>query len=603
MKVAIIGKGYFGKILYQNLKEIVDITHFIDSKFDFKKIRGIDWAIVATPTHSHYEIAKYFLDNKINVFCEKPLCNSTIDAEELYRIAHKHNLKLVVDNPFLDRNKFKALQDFYSHRRSEITKIQFTWSKKEKPKDTLLNDFLYHDIYILESLEANFKIENLKVIENLENERLRIKFNSADKVVDFYYDRGKAKAKQITVYMKSGESFCFDFNKPDNNALEAIFSKIFRESTFDFKANRSLNLNVKRRLERLKKQINRKIAVVGGGLFGCTIAWILARDGFDVTLFEKEIDLFKGASYVNQYRIHRGYHYPRGPQTSFYANLCEITFRKYYSEAYTPTKHYYLIAKHESKINAQEYEQYLNQQGLFYEKVRLDFVNYEVIEQSYLVDEPIVDPDKLKLICRNYLARYKVKVELNTKFRPAEKSKFDQIINATFCDINELKKQKGKYQYMLYESCVMKLPKLFEAKSLIILDGDFLCFSPFKKEFHCFVDVANSVLINQKSYQKPLSPDDQLNSYVNAGGYKTDLTNFEHYVKKASIYFKQFKEAKYINSYFTYKIFKILDQKNSDSVRISEIEKEKNMYSILSSKLVSCIDIGTKLSNLIRKLP
>lgn len=44
MKVAIIGKGYFGKILYQNLKGIVDIT---DSKFS-KQLQPVD---IAYPNH------------------------------------------------------------------------------------------------------------------------------------------------------------------------------------------------------------------------------------------------------------------------------------------------------------------------------------------------------------------------------------------------------------------------------------------------------------------------------------------------------------------------------------------------------------------------
>ncbi|MFN5397837.1 MAG: FAD-dependent oxidoreductase, partial [Pseudanabaena sp.] len=30
----------------------------------------------------------------------------------------------------------------------------------------------------------------------------------------------------------------------------------------------------------------RKIAIVGGGIFGAAIAYVLTRDGFDVTLFE-----------------------------------------------------------------------------------------------------------------------------------------------------------------------------------------------------------------------------------------------------------------------------------------------------------------------------
>lgn len=54
-----------------------------------------------------------------------------------------------------------------------------------------------------------------------------------------------------------------------------------------------------------------KVAVVGGGWYGCHIALTLRERGFDVTLFEKEQRLFQGASGNNQFRLHAGFHYPR----------------------------------------------------------------------------------------------------------------------------------------------------------------------------------------------------------------------------------------------------------------------------------------------------
>ena len=58
-----------------------------------------------------------------------------------------------------------------------------------------------------------------------------------------------------------------------------------------------------------------KIAVIGGGIFGVTIASKLAKSN-SVDLYEQENDILKSASGINQYRLHRGYHYPRSSSTA-----------------------------------------------------------------------------------------------------------------------------------------------------------------------------------------------------------------------------------------------------------------------------------------------
>ena len=55
--------------------------------------------------------------------------------------------------------------------------------------------------------------------------------------------------------------------------------------------------------------------IVGGGLFGLTTAIVLAEKGINVTVLEKNYDVLKEASLVNQNRIHYGYHYPRSIET------------------------------------------------------------------------------------------------------------------------------------------------------------------------------------------------------------------------------------------------------------------------------------------------
>ena len=47
----------------------------------------IDWVVIVTPNRFHYPAAKAFLEQGINVMCEKPLCFSVKEGNDLKRIA------------------------------------------------------------------------------------------------------------------------------------------------------------------------------------------------------------------------------------------------------------------------------------------------------------------------------------------------------------------------------------------------------------------------------------------------------------------------------------------------------------------------------------
>jgi len=66
-----------------------------------------------------------------------------------------------------------------------------------------------------------------------------------------------------------------------------------------------------------------KIAIIGGGIFGVTTAIRLSRN-HDVDLFEQNSDILQSASGINQYRLHRGYHYPRSTDTAISAKNSEL---------------------------------------------------------------------------------------------------------------------------------------------------------------------------------------------------------------------------------------------------------------------------------------
>ncbi len=60
-------------------------------------------------------------------------------------------------------------------------------------------------------------------------------------------------------------------------------------------------------------RINRRVAVLGGGLLGCCTALVLARRGARVTLFDRAEQLFSRTSVHNEGKIHFGTSTPAIP--------------------------------------------------------------------------------------------------------------------------------------------------------------------------------------------------------------------------------------------------------------------------------------------------
>jgi len=81
-----------------------------------------------------------------------------------------------------------------------------------------------------------------------------------------------------------------------------------------------------------------KIAIIGAGFFGATAALKLSKY-HDVDLFEKKKDILNGASKINQFRFHLGFHYPRSKKTlneikssyKLFINFCNFSTKYNFS--------------------------------------------------------------------------------------------------------------------------------------------------------------------------------------------------------------------------------------------------------------------------------
>ncbi|HMK33227.1 MAG TPA: Gfo/Idh/MocA family oxidoreductase [Nitrosopumilaceae archaeon] len=145
MKVVQIGTGGWGKnharILSQLgvLSAICDadsaraketgtkysINHYssLDTLLDSEKFDG---AFVCTPTSTHFKIAKTLLEQKKNVFVEKPMTYLSHEGEELLRLAEKN--KVILTCGYIERfNPAVALVKEYvkSKKYGELIMLEF----------------------------------------------------------------------------------------------------------------------------------------------------------------------------------------------------------------------------------------------------------------------------------------------------------------------------------------------------------------------------------------------------------------------------------------------------------------------------------------------
>jgi predicted dehydrogenase len=134
LNVGLIGLGYWGSNLLRTLTKqplsgtvtVCDIhPHRIEAvKSHYFSLQTslcasevfsnpeIDAVVIATPTSTHYQLAKQALQNKKHVLVEKPLCTSSQETEELIALAKVNGVVLMVDHIFLYNPVVRQLKKY-----------------------------------------------------------------------------------------------------------------------------------------------------------------------------------------------------------------------------------------------------------------------------------------------------------------------------------------------------------------------------------------------------------------------------------------------------------------------------------------------------------
>ena len=560
VKVHIIGSGKWGNVLKKNIENLVEFVEPNDA----------DWIIISTPNDLHYEQTKYWLTQGKNVFCEKPLTISYDNAVELFEIADTFQTKLFVDDVFCWRDDY-VIYDDVNH---------FVWTKPNQKDYNYLDRLAYHHFYMWVQ-DSDFEVESIE--GHLDDFKIQLEDG---RVAEFKYGYSSEPLHFVN------ETDLINFG---GNPLEIMFEFLFDDKV-DYSYNRKVSLNAIRLSQKVRDTISPKALVIGGGVFGLTSAIELSNNGYLVDVKEKSNTIMGGASSINQYRLHKGYHYPRSKETAQECLDGLYSFKRKYEDCVVngDITHMYSIASEDSLISGDEYKEFLDDMKLSYEE-REPMPNCDL---TIVADEELFCPKKLTESLEKKIQSSYINVELNTEVIDLEywKKEYDVVVIATYSDINQLLDDKKWYQFELCEKPVVKLPKIFENTSIVIMDGPFMCLDPYQDEYHVLGNVKEAIHVWNEG-TAPFWPH-EYTKYLNKGlikNPKPELTKIDKFIESGVKYFgDEFRDLEHIGSMYTFRA--VLANRDHDDARPTLVNHEgDNVYTLFSGKIDTCVNAGREL--------
>ena len=259
--ISIIGYGYWGKKLARNFQNssyfeilsIVDKKKFnlTNAKKNFSSVECysnykkavkndlVDLIVISTPTSTHYDIAKYALENSKNVLVEKPLSLSIKQVNKLNKIAKSKKRMIFVDYPFLFSGTINFIKKIISQNKyGKILEIESFREQAPIRNDTnVIWDLSTHDISILTYLlnQQPISIQTIKK-ENIkrglcDNVYINLKYRQNLNVVIKNSWISPTKIRLIKIKFRKAILYC-----DENESLYKIkiYKKKNKNDTFDY---------------------------------------------------------------------------------------------------------------------------------------------------------------------------------------------------------------------------------------------------------------------------------------------------------------------------------------------------------------------------------
>lgn len=251
-----------------------------------------------------------------------------------------------------------------------------------------------------------------------------------------------------------------------------------------------------------EKNVKYDKIIIGAGLYGLYSALFCGKKGQNILVLECDATPFRRATYINQARVHQGYHYPRSISTAMKSAGYFERFNKDYAFCINGEfEKIYATSSKYSWTNGEQFKKFCEAANIpcaelhaerFFKKGMCDgaFLTREYTYDAMILKDYILE----KLCCLNNVEiQYGVKISRIEKLQDEyeiyleDNSKYQTgyLLNATYAGTNQILNMVGYEKFGIkYELCEIILCDVNEhlqQYGFTVMDGPFFSIMPFGK--------------------------------------------------------------------------------------------------------------------------
>lgn len=245
--------------------------------------------------------------------------------------------------------------------------------------------------------------------------------------------------------------------------------------------------------------------IIGAGLYGLYAAEYSGKKGENILVLEYDTAPFLRATYINQARVHMGYHYPRSLTTAIKSAGYFKRFVDDFSFCiYDKFEQIYATSDKFSWTNAKQFMDFCRAANIRCDEVAVTrYFKEGMCDGAFLTEEYTYDAkilgayyqetlNKRKNVNFIYEARIKEIIKDTSSFivilEDGRELEASFILNATYASVNQIldkvkniQTDKFKIKYELCEIILCEPSEKLKSTGITVMDGPFFSIMPFGK--------------------------------------------------------------------------------------------------------------------------
>lgn len=367
--------------------------------------------------------------------------------------------------------------------------------------------------------------------------------------------------------------------------------------------------------------------IIGAGLYGLYSALVCAKQNDQVLVVEMDEEPFSRATYINQARVHMGYHYPRSLETAIKSKGYFERFVEDYKNCILFNfDQVYATSLNFSWTNATQFEKFCKDADIMCEPLQVSkYFKEKMADGAFLTKEYTYDA---KILLEDLLKEIKeysnIKIQVGTYVQEIEKKENNYLvklsngeeiltpflINTAYASVNQIHNLLGiepfKIKYELCEIILCKINDELRDIGITVMDGPFFSIMPFGKTgYHSLTSVtftphktsydALPTFECQKRSEGTCSPKQLGNCNTCPAKPKSAWPYMSNLAKK---YLQDKYEFEYVDSLFSMKpILKTSEVDDSRPTVLRKISENPTFVTVLSGKINTVYDLDEVLKN------